>query len=130
MKAKQIKSQRTASVFFQFKNIHDNQFEVLCKVFEMKDFVFILTLKVLSVCMARFFIVPINVLCLYHHQAGDTNLPICFFSSPVNLTYDVFDGKGESTPLVFLHGLFGSKSNFHSIAKSLVQRTGRKVMQC
>ncbi|XP_004550252.2 sn-1-specific diacylglycerol lipase ABHD11 [Maylandia zebra] len=48
--------------------------------------------------------------------------------SPVNLTYDVFDGKGESTPLVFLHGLFGSKSNFHSIAKSLVQRTGRKVL--
>lgn len=49
-------------------------------------------------------------------------------ASPVNLTYDVFDGKGESTPLVFLHGLFGSKSNFHSIAKSLVQRTGRKVL--
>lgn len=49
--------------------------------------------------------------------------------SPVSLTYDVFDGKGESTPLVFLHGLFGSKSNFHSIAKSLVQRTGRKVLQ-
>lgn len=47
--------------------------------------------------------------------------------NPVNVTYDVFDGKGESTPLVFLHGLFGSKSNFHSIAKSLVQRTGRKV---
>lgn len=49
-------------------------------------------------------------------------------SSPLSLTYDVFDGKGESTPLVFLHGLFGSKSNFHSIAKSLVQRTGRKVL--
>ncbi|XP_061755171.1 protein ABHD11 isoform X1 [Nerophis ophidion] len=48
--------------------------------------------------------------------------------SPVNLTYDVFDGKVDSTPLVFLHGLFGSKSNFHSIAKSLVQRTGRKVL--
>ncbi|XP_031427102.1 protein ABHD11-like [Clupea harengus] len=47
---------------------------------------------------------------------------------PVNLTYDVFDGKGDNTPLVFLHGLFGSKSNFHSIAKSLVQRTGRKVL--
>ncbi|CAG08827.1 unnamed protein product [Tetraodon nigroviridis] len=45
---------------------------------------------------------------------------------PVSVTYDVFDGKGDSTPLVFLHGLFGSKSNFHSIAKSLVQRTGRK----
>ncbi|KAJ8267167.1 hypothetical protein GJAV_G00139310 [Gymnothorax javanicus] len=49
-------------------------------------------------------------------------------ASPVNLTYDVFDGKGTETPLVFLHGLFGSKSNFHSIAKSLVQRTGRKVL--
>ncbi|XP_030638059.1 sn-1-specific diacylglycerol lipase ABHD11 [Chanos chanos] len=49
-------------------------------------------------------------------------------TSPVNLTYDVFDGKLEKTPLVFLHGLFGSKSNFHSIAKSLVQRTGRKVL--
>ncbi|XP_016317085.1 protein ABHD11-like [Sinocyclocheilus anshuiensis] len=49
-------------------------------------------------------------------------------ASPVSLTYDVFDGKGDSTPLVFLHGLFGSKSNFHSIAKSLVQRTGRKVL--
>lgn len=50
------------------------------------------------------------------------------FNCPVNLTYDVFDGKGDNTPLVFLHGLFGSKSNFHSIAKSLVQRTGRKVV--
>ncbi|XP_062868008.1 sn-1-specific diacylglycerol lipase ABHD11 [Trichomycterus rosablanca] len=49
-------------------------------------------------------------------------------TSPVNLTYDVFDGKVDDTPLVFLHGLFGSKSNFHSIAKSLVQRTGRKVL--
>ncbi|XP_048839861.1 protein ABHD11 isoform X2 [Brienomyrus brachyistius] len=49
-------------------------------------------------------------------------------ASPVNLTYDVFDGKGTDPPLVFLHGLFGSKSNFHSIAKSLVQRTGRKVL--
>lgn len=49
-------------------------------------------------------------------------------ASPINLTYDVFDGKGDGTPLVFLHGLFGSKSNFHSIAKSLVQRTGRKVL--
>ncbi|KAK7925374.1 hypothetical protein WMY93_007684 [Mugilogobius chulae] len=49
-------------------------------------------------------------------------------ASVVNLSYDVFDGKNDGTPLVFLHGLFGSKSNFHSIAKSLVQRTGRKVL--
>lgn len=57
----------------------------------------------------------------------ETNLQNSLFR-PVNLTYDVFDGKGDNTPLVFLHGLFGSKSNFHSIAKSLVQRTGRKVL--
>nr|XP_057944078.1 protein ABHD11 [Doryrhamphus excisus] len=60
--------------------------------------------------------------------AGQKNVRAASSSSPVNLTYDVFDGKGDSTPLVFLHGLFGSKSNFHSIAKSLVQRTGRKVL--
>ncbi|KAK3524371.1 hypothetical protein QTP70_028025, partial [Hemibagrus guttatus] len=48
--------------------------------------------------------------------------------SPVNLSYDVYDGKEDGVPLVFLHGLFGSKSNFNSIAKSLVQRTGRKVL--
>ncbi|KAK6473363.1 protein ABHD11 [Huso huso] len=46
----------------------------------------------------------------------------------VPLSYDVFDGTGTETPLVFLHGLFGSKSNFQSIAKALVQRTGRKVL--
>uniref|UniRef100_A0A667WN08 sn-1-specific diacylglycerol lipase ABHD11 n=1 Tax=Myripristis murdjan TaxID=586833 RepID=A0A667WN08_9TELE len=60
--------------------------------------------------------------------AASTAVRASSTSSPVNLSYDVFDGKGESTPLVFLHGLFGSKSNFHSIAKSLVQRTGRKVL--
>uniref|UniRef100_A0A3B4B6D9 sn-1-specific diacylglycerol lipase ABHD11 n=1 Tax=Periophthalmus magnuspinnatus TaxID=409849 RepID=A0A3B4B6D9_9GOBI len=53
---------------------------------------------------------------------------LILFTSAVNLSYDVFDGKNDDTPLVFLHGLFGSKSNFHSIAKSLVQRTGRKVL--
>lgn len=74
-------------------------------------------------------------LCVNHDTfttniTGETLITLFFPpSSPLSLTYDVFDGKGESTPLVFLHGLFGSKSNFHSIAKSLVQRTGRKVMQ-
>lgn len=69
--------------------------------------------------------VMVCVICLHIFipHAGQTLLS----PSPVNLTYDVFDGKGDGTPLVFLHGLFGSKSNFHSIAKSLVQRTGRKV---
>uniref|UniRef100_H3B128 sn-1-specific diacylglycerol lipase ABHD11 n=2 Tax=Latimeria chalumnae TaxID=7897 RepID=H3B128_LATCH len=46
----------------------------------------------------------------------------------VDLSYDVFDGPVSGPPLVFLHGLFGSKSNFQSIAKAVVQRTGRKVL--
>uniref|UniRef100_A0A8C4SFB6 sn-1-specific diacylglycerol lipase ABHD11 n=1 Tax=Erpetoichthys calabaricus TaxID=27687 RepID=A0A8C4SFB6_ERPCA len=48
--------------------------------------------------------------------------------SPVSLSYDVFDGRSTGTPLVFLHGLFGCKSNFQSIGKKLVQQTGRKVL--
>ncbi|XP_078535631.1 sn-1-specific diacylglycerol lipase ABHD11 isoform X2 [Lissotriton helveticus] len=46
----------------------------------------------------------------------------------VTLAYDLFDGRVNEVPLVFLHGLFGSKSNFQSIAKALVQKTGRKVL--
>uniref|UniRef100_UPI00398E7105 sn-1-specific diacylglycerol lipase ABHD11 isoform X2 n=1 Tax=Pristiophorus japonicus TaxID=55135 RepID=UPI00398E7105 len=46
----------------------------------------------------------------------------------VDLAYDLMDGKNTETPLVFLHGLFGSKSNFYSIGKALVQRTGRMVL--
>ncbi|KAJ1184918.1 hypothetical protein NDU88_001715 [Pleurodeles waltl] len=49
-------------------------------------------------------------------------------TSTVTLAYDLFDGKVNEVPLVFLHGLFGSKSNFQSIAKALVQKTGRKVL--
>lgn len=33
----------------------------------------------------------------------------------------------QLTTLVFLHGLFGSKANFNSIAKALAQQTGRRV---
>ncbi|XP_071994145.1 sn-1-specific diacylglycerol lipase ABHD11 isoform X1 [Engystomops pustulosus] len=46
----------------------------------------------------------------------------------VTLSYDLFDGKAPGPPLVLLHGLFGSKSNFQSIAKALVRRIGRKVL--
>ncbi|XP_069470929.1 sn-1-specific diacylglycerol lipase ABHD11 [Ambystoma mexicanum] len=49
-------------------------------------------------------------------------------SSTVALAYDLFDGTLPDPPLVFLHGLFGSKSNFQSIAKVLVKKTGRKVL--
>ncbi|XP_067866337.1 LOW QUALITY PROTEIN: sn-1-specific diacylglycerol lipase ABHD11 [Heterodontus francisci] len=49
-------------------------------------------------------------------------------AKPVDLAYDVMNGRSTETPLVFLHGLFGSKSNFYSIAKALVQRTGRMVV--
>ncbi|XP_075710214.1 sn-1-specific diacylglycerol lipase ABHD11 isoform X1 [Rhinoderma darwinii] len=46
----------------------------------------------------------------------------------VTLSYDLYDGKAPGPPLVLLHGLFGSKSNFQSIARALVRRIGRKVL--
>ncbi|KAM4795240.1 sn-1-specific diacylglycerol lipase ABHD11 isoform 2-T2 [Rhinophrynus dorsalis] len=44
----------------------------------------------------------------------------------VALSYDLFEGSCPGPPLVLLHGLFGCKSNFQSIAKALVRKTGRK----
>ncbi|XP_042298246.1 protein ABHD11 isoform X2 [Sceloporus undulatus] len=47
---------------------------------------------------------------------------------PVPVSYAVFDGPSPQPPLLFLHGLFGSKANFASLAKTLVLQTGRKVL--
>ncbi|XP_066492465.1 sn-1-specific diacylglycerol lipase ABHD11 isoform X2 [Tiliqua scincoides] len=47
---------------------------------------------------------------------------------PVPLSYALLDGPSPWPPLVFLHGLFGSKSNFQSLAKQLVLQTQRKVL--
>ncbi|MEE6468969.1 hypothetical protein FKM82_008447 [Ascaphus truei] len=46
----------------------------------------------------------------------------------VTLSYDLYEGTAPGPPLVLLHGLFGSKSNFQSIARALVRQTGRKVL--
>ncbi|XP_068945589.1 sn-1-specific diacylglycerol lipase ABHD11 isoform X2 [Petaurus breviceps papuanus] len=45
---------------------------------------------------------------------------------PVQLSYQLLDSSDPRPPLVFLHGLFGSKANFQTIGKSLQQQTGRK----
>ncbi|XP_054946762.1 sn-1-specific diacylglycerol lipase ABHD11 isoform X3 [Physeter macrocephalus] len=47
---------------------------------------------------------------------------------PVPLAYRLLDGEATRPPLVFLHGLFGCKTNFNSIAKALAQQTGRRVL--
>ncbi|XP_010979068.3 sn-1-specific diacylglycerol lipase ABHD11 isoform X1 [Camelus dromedarius] len=47
---------------------------------------------------------------------------------PVRLSYKLLDGEAASPPLVLLHGLFGSKNNFNSVANSLAQQTSRKVL--
>ncbi|XP_039099402.1 protein ABHD11 isoform X2 [Hyaena hyaena] len=44
----------------------------------------------------------------------------------VLLSYKLLDGEASRPALVFLHGLFGSKTNFNSIAKALAQQTGRR----
>lgn len=46
----------------------------------------------------------------------------------VLLSYKLLDGEAARPALVFLHGLFGSKTNFNSIAKALAQQTGRRVL--
>ncbi|XP_016054563.1 PREDICTED: protein ABHD11 isoform X3 [Miniopterus natalensis] len=47
---------------------------------------------------------------------------------PVPLSYKLLDGEAARPALVFLHGLFGCKTNFNSIAKALAQQTGRRVL--
>uniref|UniRef100_A0A803THL0 AB hydrolase-1 domain-containing protein n=1 Tax=Anolis carolinensis TaxID=28377 RepID=A0A803THL0_ANOCA len=42
---------------------------------------------------------------------------------PVPVSYCVFDGASARPPLVLLHGLFGNKGNFASLAKAIVRRT-------
>lgn len=48
-------------------------------------------------------------------------------SRPLPLSYNLLDGDATLPAIVFLHGLFGSKTNFNSLAKAMVQRTGRRV---
>ncbi|XP_032612719.1 protein ABHD11 isoform X2 [Hylobates moloch] len=47
---------------------------------------------------------------------------------PLPLSYRLLDGEAALPAVVFLHGLFGSKTNFSSIAKILAQQTGRRVL--
>ncbi|XP_055462322.1 protein ABHD11 [Psammomys obesus] len=47
---------------------------------------------------------------------------------PLPLSYTLLDGEATLPAVVFLHGLFGSKTNFNSIAKAMVKRTGRRVL--
>lgn len=48
-------------------------------------------------------------------------------SRPLPLSYTLLDGEPTLPAVVFLHGLFGSKTNFNSIARAVVKRTGRRV---
>ncbi|KAM9000387.1 protein ABHD11 [Sarcophilus harrisii] len=62
---------------------------------------------------------------------GFSAVPAALGSSgprPVPLSYRLLGSSDAHPPLVFLHGLFGSKTNFQSIAKALGQQTGRKVL--
>ncbi|XP_072496307.1 sn-1-specific diacylglycerol lipase ABHD11-like [Notamacropus eugenii] len=47
---------------------------------------------------------------------------------PVPLSYKLLDSADSRPALVFLHGLFGSKTNFQTIGRSLQQQTGRRVL--
>ncbi|XP_072043369.1 sn-1-specific diacylglycerol lipase ABHD11-like [Amphiura filiformis] len=53
-----------------------------------------------------------------------------FSSRPVKLAYDVLEGDPghDSSPIVILHGLFGSKNNWSSLAKKMNLELGRTVV--
>ncbi|XP_024427247.2 sn-1-specific diacylglycerol lipase ABHD11 [Desmodus rotundus] len=73
---------------------------------------------------------------LEHSRASFSRVPVAPSSSgrggaeprPVPLSYKLLDGEAARPALVFLHGLFGCKNNFNSIAKALAQQTGRRVL--
>lgn len=46
----------------------------------------------------------------------------------MRLSYKLLDGDAVRPALVLLHGLFGSKTNLNSVAKTLAQQTGRRVL--
>lgn len=56
-----------------------------------------------------------------------------FSSQPAELSFDlhpapkVETSAKPSSPLVILHGLYGSKQNWRSLSRGLAQRTGRDV---
>ncbi|XP_045245626.1 sn-1-specific diacylglycerol lipase ABHD11 isoform X2 [Macaca fascicularis] len=47
---------------------------------------------------------------------------------PLPLSYSLLDGEAALPAVIFLHGLFGCKTNFNSIAKAFAQQTGRRVL--
>nr|XP_024643850.1 protein ABHD11-like isoform X1 [Macaca nemestrina] len=46
---------------------------------------------------------------------------------PLPLSYSLLDGEAALPAVIFLHGLFGCKTNFNSIAKAFAQQTGRRI---
>ncbi|XP_057322391.1 protein ABHD11-like [Microplitis mediator] len=54
-----------------------------------------------------------------------------YLNDPVKLSYvsyDTFKSSSELSPVIIMHGLFGSKNNWNSLAKSINQQTKRQVI--
>lgn len=88
-------------------------------------------------CWARAWRVPRAT--LGASSPRNSAVPVTFSSSrssgqgnadprPLPLSYNLLDGDATLPAIVLLHGLFGSKTNFNSLAKAMVQRTGRRVL--
>ena len=45
----------------------------------------------------------------------------------VTLAYQKYEAKSEGTPLLVIHGLFGSKRNWTTFCKAYNELTGREV---
>lgn len=60
-------------------------------------------------------------------SAGSDPNPDPSPARPLPLSYSLLDGEAALPAVIFLHGLFGCKTNFNSIAKAFAQQTGRRV---
>ncbi len=64
----------------------------------------------------------------HYSTSNNTTLGISFFRA-VKLAYSCFQASEESKglPLLIIHGLFGSKNNWQSLAKTISRSAGIKV---
>ncbi|KAJ8680874.1 hypothetical protein QAD02_016661 [Eretmocerus hayati] len=86
---------------------------------------------ILRKCSATLFLLPCRLNTVVFER-GLTNTQSS--QKPVKLAYASYESTKETSeessraPILIMHGLFGSKSNWNSLSKSIHQKTNRKVV--
>lgn len=56
----------------------------------------------------------------------------CSNIQAIDMSYDVFESKNPDinlSPLIIMHGLFGSKQNWRGVGRALASKMNRKVFE-